>query len=140
MLSGGDEVRCLFIYFSLTKQTLVIWHLESWRNQFLPSLEANFIGISVSPDAVRYALLLDDNSIRVVDAYLRRIDRTINCFKLGNFQLQRIIESDSLKKSKWQRPKAVIAPNNLMVTNNVTGYLQFFNVISDRWVYLCSLY
>lgn len=112
LLSGGDE------------QTLVIWHLESWRNQFLPQLEANFVGISISPDAVHYALLLDDNSIRIVDAYLRRIERTINCFKL-----------DSLKKSKWQRPKAVIAPNNLMVTNNVTGYLQFFNVISDRFVF-----
>ncbi|KAF2167739.1 hypothetical protein M409DRAFT_65849 [Zasmidium cellare ATCC 36951] len=56
ILSGGKET------------VLVIWQLETGRQQFLPHLTAEIERIVVSADGTRYALQMGDNSIMVLSS------------------------------------------------------------------------
>lgn len=56
LLSGGRET------------VLVIWQLETGRQQFLPHLTAEIEHIVVSPDGTRYAMKMGDNSIMVLSS------------------------------------------------------------------------
>mmetsp|Transcript_4924 Transcript_4924/g.31508 ORF Transcript_4924/g.31508 Transcript_4924/m.31508 type:complete len:770 (+) Transcript_4924:196-2505(+) len=69
LLSGGEE------------GVLVMWQLETGKQEFLPRLGAILTSISLCPERARVAVRMDDNSVLVVNLASMKIDACVQGVK-----------------------------------------------------------
>lgn len=62
---------------------MVIWQVETGTKQFLPRLGASISSITASSDGRIYALLLEDNSVRLVNSLSLSVQSVIQGLKRG---------------------------------------------------------
>eukprot|EP01027_Heterolobosea_sp_BB2_P019235 GEZU01027017.1.p1 GENE.GEZU01027017.1~~GEZU01027017.1.p1 ORF type:complete len:739 (+),score=128.73 GEZU01027017.1:281-2497(+) len=103
MLSGGDEA------------VLVQWQLAKGKKDFLPRLGASIQAIAVSPCTTKYALVCNDNRIRIIDAAANCLERTLTGVLPG-----------------VTTRKIVVDPTNQSLVFTGTDSLQWFEPFTDR--------
>ncbi|KAI9348781.1 quinon protein alcohol dehydrogenase-like superfamily, partial [Zopfochytrium polystomum] len=129
LLSGGHE------------GVLVIWQLNSGNKtpNFLPRLSSSILAVSTSGDHSKHAIVLRDNSIRIIDsANLRPIQSVVGLrhagmkVQIGETREQRYRDLPILQS---RFGTILIEPRqNLAVLPGNSGCLQFYNVVEDRHV------
>ncbi|KAJ2133069.1 NET1-associated nuclear protein 1 [Coemansia sp. RSA 1807] len=119
MLSGGEE------------GVLVLWQLDTETRDYLPRLGSDIVGISPSPDHMRYAITLRDNTIRIVSAVDRSLVSLLQGLKFaeraGRARGARELDSDPFTTGLVVHPAT-----HALVLNGEPGRLQVFNHANDR--------
>eukprot|EP00033_Pygsuia_biforma_P001313 GCRY01001487.1.p1 GENE.GCRY01001487.1~~GCRY01001487.1.p1 ORF type:complete len:887 (-),score=253.42 GCRY01001487.1:150-2810(-) len=112
MLSGGLE------------GVLVQWQLATGHRRFLPRLGAAVVAISCAPTGLTLALVLADNSVKLIDS--------------ATFSPVLSVEglTKSLPKSQVVRRNGLVLDPVFghLVVNGGPGALQFYDVVNDRHV------
>ncbi|KAJ1858306.1 NET1-associated nuclear protein 1 [Coemansia sp. RSA 1822] len=119
MLSGGEE------------GVLVLWQLDTETRDYLPRLGSDIVGIAPSPDQMRYAITLRDNTIRIVSAVDRTLVSLLQGLKFaeraGRARGARELDSDPFTTGLIVHPAT-----HALVLNGEPGRLQVFNHANDR--------
>ena len=120
LLSGGEEA------------VMVVWQLETGQKQFIPRLLAPLRSIVVSHDNLSYALLHDDNAVRIVSAVTSRITRCLQGLQCAH--------SLRLKQAEAALPPVLVpvpaaaaggSSNSSVLLSGRSGFLQLFDPWSD---------
>lgn len=107
LLSGGEE------------GVLVICNTESNKSTYLPRLGSTLCELTVSQDAKYYGILLEENSVLLVNSATLRIEHRIQKLRTPYGENNSCIKID---------------PTTNLVTLNTSSYIQFYNYIQDEFV------
>lgn len=77
------------------ENVLVIWQLQTAKQQFIPGLGSAIISIAVSPDCIYYAVSTLGNCIHLVNAVSTRIHKTITSLVHGLLNFFLIVMNES---------------------------------------------
>jgi NET1-associated nuclear protein 1 (U3 small nucleolar RNA-associated protein 17) len=100
-----------------TETVLVLWQLDTGKQQFLPHLSATIQNVVVSPTGASYAVQLDDNSAMILSTAELQPTANISGIQLPVVEVEEAIDSQvrKLEGSTWlkplvQRTPAVVNP------------------------------
>ncbi|KAJ2356238.1 NET1-associated nuclear protein 1 [Coemansia erecta] len=119
MLSGGEE------------GVLVLWQLATETRDYLPRLGSDIVGIAASPDGLRYAVTLRDNTVRVVSAVDRTLVSLLQGLKFAE-RAGRVRGARELDADPFTTGLVVHPATHALVLNGEPGRLQVFNHANDR--------
>ncbi|KAI9502368.1 quinon protein alcohol dehydrogenase-like superfamily [Coemansia spiralis] len=120
MLSGGEE------------GVLVFWQLETGKRDYLPRLGSDILGIAVSPDQMRYAVTLRDNTVRVFSAMDRSLVSSLQGLKFAEHSAGPAGQQRLLRRLPFTTGLVVHPVTRALVLNGEPGHLQVFNHLADR--------
>jgi NET1-associated nuclear protein 1 (U3 small nucleolar RNA-associated protein 17) len=89
-----------------TETVLVLWQLDTGKQQFLPHLSATIQNVVVSPTGTSYAVQLSDNSVMVLSTAELKPTANVAGIQASVVQSRPQIESlvRRVKEPSWQTP------------------------------------